>query len=218
MILKNKEEAVKIIEKLKQMYPDDTCSLDFTTPFEMGIAVMLSAQCTDARVNLTTPKLFSRCKTPVDYIDIDIKELEELIHPCGFYKNKAKNIKGYAEKIKNQYNGVLPDTMEELITLPGIGRKSANVIMLEAFNNPCGIAVDTHAKRIANRLGLSNKNEPSKIEQDLLKIIPKKYLKDVNHLLVWHGRNLCTARNPKCEKCELRKNCNYYKNKKCENE
>lgn len=210
--MKNKEETTKIIEKLKQMYPDATCSLDFKNPFEMGIAVMLSAQCTDARVNLTTPKLFEICKDPEDYIKIDIAELEKLIHPCGFYKNKARNIKGYAEKIINEYKGKVPDTIEELITLPGIGRKSANVIMLEAFNKPCGIAVDTHAKRISNRLGLSTNKEPIKIEQDLLKIVPKKYLKDVNHLLVWHGRNLCTARTPKCEKCKLKIECDYYKN------
>jgi len=210
IILKNKEKAIKIIEKLKQMYPDATCSLDFKTPFELGVAVMLSAQCTDARVNLVTPNLFTRCKSAKDFIDIDINELEELIHSCGFYKNKAKNLKGYAETIVNKYNGKLPETMEELINLPGIGRKSANVIMLEAFNNPCGIAVDTHAKRVSNRIGLSKEKEPNKIEKDLLKIIPKEYLKDVNHLFVWHGRNLCTARNPKCENCNLRENCEFY--------
>jgi len=214
IILKNREKAIKIIEELKQMYPDATCSLDFKTPFELGIAVMLSAQCTDARVNLTTPNLFANCKTPEDFIKIDINELEDLIHPCGFYKNKAKNLKGYAEKIINEYNGKLPETMEELITLPGIGRKSANVIMLEAFNKPCGIAVDTHAKRVSNRIGLSKEKEPSKIEQDLLKIIPKEYLKDVNHLFVWHGRNLCTARNPKCDKCNLCNYCNFKSNEK----
>ncbi len=212
--MKNKEKAIKIIEDLKYMYPDATCSLDFTTPFELGVAVMLSAQCTDARVNLTTPSLFARCNTPEDFDKIDIKELEELIHPCGFYKNKAKNLKGYARMIIDKYNGKLPETMDELVKLPGIGRKSANVIMLEAFNNPCGIAIDTHAKRVSNRIGLSKEKEPSKIEQDLLKVIPKEYLKDVNHLFVWHGRNLCTARNPKCDKCELRKFCNFYSKNK----
>lgn len=207
--MKNKEKAIKIIEELKRMYPSATCSLNFDTPFELGIAVMLSAQCTDARVNLTTPKLFARCKTPDEFIKIDIKELENLIHPCGFYKNKAKNLKGYAEKIINEYNGKLPESMEELVTLPGIGRKSANVIMLEAFNRPCGIAVDTHAKRVSNRIGLSKEKDPSKIEKDLLMIIPKEYLKDVNHLFVWHGRNLCTAKNPKCDKCNLCKYCKF---------
>ena len=207
--MKNKEKAIKIIEELKQMYPDATCSLDFKTPFELGVAVMLSAQCTDARVNLTTPSLFAECNTPEELVKIDRNRLEELIHPCGFYKTKAKNLKGYAEKIINDYKGKLPETMEELVKLPGIGRKSANVIMLEAFNKPCGIAVDTHAKRVSNRLGLSKQKEPSKIEQDLLKIIPEEYLKDVNHLFVWHGRNLCTARKPKCDKCELCKYCNF---------
>lgn len=212
--MKNKEKAIKIIEELKQMYPEATCSLDFKTPFELGVAVMLSAQCTDARVNLVTPSLFARCKSAQDFIDIDINELEELIHSCGFYKNKAKNLKGYAEMIVSKYNGKLPETMEELTNLPGIGRKSANVIMLEAFNNPCGIAVDTHAKRVSNRIGLSKEKEPSKIEQDLLKIIPKEYLKDVNHLFVWHGRNLCTARNPKCDNCNLCDNCEFYSKRK----
>ena len=175
-----------------------------------GIAVMLSAQCTDERVNKTTPVIFQNYNTPQDFIDMDITTLEDLIHPCGFYKTKAKNIKGYAKKILNEYNGKLPNKLEDLITLPGIGRKSANVIMLEAFNNPQGIAVDTHAKRISNRLGLSTNSDPLKIEQDLLNIIPKKYYKDVNHLLVWHGRNICNARSPKCNECPVAKYCDFY--------
>ncbi len=206
------ENIIKIIEILKSTYPDATCSLDFNTPFELGIAVMLSAQCTDERVNKTTPEIFEKYNTPQDFIDMDIKTLEDLIHPCGFYKTKAKNIKAYSKKILENYNGNLPKNMDELISLPGIGRKSANVIMLEAFNNPIGIAVDTHAKRISNRLGLSSNSDPSKIEQDLLKIIPDKYYKDVNHLLVWHGRNICNARNPKCNECPVSKYCNYYLN------
>lgn len=206
------ENIIQIIEILKSTYPDATCSLDFSTPFELGIAVMLSAQCTDERVNKTTPEIFEKYNTPQDFIDMDIKTLEDLIHPCGFYKTKAKNIKAYSKKILENYNGNLPKNMDELISLPGIGRKSANVIMLEAFNNPIGIAVDTHAKRISNRLGLSSNSDPSKIEQDLLKIIPDKYYKDVNHLLVWHGRNICNARNPKCNECPVSKYCNYYLN------
>lgn len=205
-----KENVVKIIEELKKMYPDAKCSLDFSTPFEMGIAVMLSAQCTDERVNKITPILFEKYKKPEDYVKASLKEIEEIIKPCGFYKNKAKNLKGYAKDIVEKYNGKMPETMEELIKLPGIGRKSANVIMLEAFNNPQGIAVDTHAKRIANRMGLSKKKEPSKIEQDLIKQIPKKYFKDVNHLLVWHGRQTCNARKPKCEECRVNKYCELY--------
>lgn len=205
-----KENVVKIIEELKKMYPDAKCSLDFSTPFEMGIAVMLSAQCTDERVNKITPILFEKYKKPEDYVKASLKEIEEIIKPCGFYKNKAKNLKGYAKDIVEKYNGKMPETMEELIKLPGIGRKSANVIMLEAFNNPQGIAVDTHAKRIANRMGLSKEKEPSKIEQDLIKEVPKKYFKDVNHLLVWHGRQTCNARKPKCEECRVNKYCELY--------
>ena len=204
---KYNKRTIEIIKKLKETYPDATCSLDFETPFEMGIAVMLSSQCTDERVNKTTPDIFKKYKTPQDFINIDINELEKLIYPCGFYKNKAKNIKGYAQKIIEEYNGEVPQDLESLITLPGIGRKSANVIMLEAFNNPVGIAIDTHAKRICNRLGLSKESDPNKIEQDLLKQIPEEYYKDVNHLLVWHGRNTCTARHPKCDTCSVKKYC-----------
>ena len=204
-----KENAIKIIEILKDYYPDAKCSLDFETPFEILVAVVLSAQCTDARVNLTTPHIFSKYKTPEDFANIDIKLLEELIHPCGFYKNKAKNIKAASQKIVADYNGLVPNNMEALISLPGVGRKSANVIMLEAFNSPQGIAVDTHAKRISNRLGFSKESDPLKIEIDLLKIIPKEYYKDVNHLFMWHGRNTCTSQKPKCENCPLQKYCKY---------
>lgn len=205
--MKKRNEAIEIIEILKNTYPEAKCSLDFTTPFEMLVSVMLSAQCTDERVNKTTPSIFCKYSTPQDFVDIDIFELEKLIHPCGFYKTKAKHLKECAEKIVSEYNGEVPKSMEELVKLPGIGRKCANVIMLNAFNLPCGIAVDTHAKRISNRIGLSNNTEPDKIEQDLLKQIPKEYLKDVNHLLVYHGRNICTARNPKCNECPVQKYC-----------
>lgn len=207
-----KKEAIEIIKKLKKYYPDATCSLDFKTSFEMVISVMLSAQCTDERVNKTTPSLFEKYSTPQSICDIDIKELERIIHPCGFYKNKAKNIKAMAKEILEKYNGKVPETMEELMTLPGIGRKSANVVMLEAFNNPQGIAIDTHAKRIANRVGLSKNTDPEKVEQDILKLIPKEYYKDVNHLLVWHGRKICYAKKPKCGECPIKEYCNYYLN------
>lgn len=203
----NKKDIIKIIEILKNTYPDAKCSLDFTTPFEMLVAVILSAQCTDERVNKTTPSLFSKYSTPKDFAEIDITELEILIHPCGFYKNKAKNIKETAKIIEEKYNGKVPQTMEELIKLPGVGRKTANVVMLEAFNKPQGIAVDTHCKRIANRIGFSNEKEPEKIEQDLLKLIPKEYYKDVNHIFIWHGRNTCMARNPNCANCTIKDFC-----------
>ena len=208
----NKKDGIKIIEILKQTYPDATCSLDFETPFQAVVAVILSAQCTDERVNKTTPALFKRCKTVEDFANIDTKELEDLIHPCGFYKNKAKNIKLCAKQILEKFNGQVPNNMQDLISLAGVGRKTANVVLLEVFGLAEGIAVDTHAKRISNLIGLSNKKEPEKIEQDLLKIFPKEYLKDVNHLFVWHGRNTCIARNPKCDNCTINKYCKYYGN------
>ena len=207
----NKEDAKEIVRLLKKAYPDATCSLDFKTPFQLVVAVMLSAQCTDERVNKTTPKLFERCKTIEDFANIDIKELEELIHPCGFYRNKAKNIKLCSKQILENFNGEVPHTMEELTSLSGVGRKSANVILLEVFGIANGIAVDTHAKRISNLTGLSDKKEPAKIEQDLIKIFPKESLKDINHLFVWHGRNICIARHPKCDICPINKFCKYYK-------
>ena len=175
---------------------------------------MLSAQCTDERVNKTTPTLFSRCPDLKSYLDIDLKELEEIIHPCGFYKNKAKNIKLCAKQILENFNGVVPHTMEELTSLAGIGRKSANVILLEVFGIAEGIAVDTHAKRISNLVGLSKQKEPEKIEQDLIRTFPKNTLKDINHLFVWHGRNICVARKPKCDICPIHHLCDFYKNKR----
>lgn len=206
-----KKDAKKVIEILKDYYPDATCSLDFKTPFQLVVAVMLSAQCTDERVNKTTPALFERCKTIQDFADIDIHELENLIHPCGFYKNKAKNIKLCAKQVLENFGGVVPHTMQELTSLAGVGRKSANVIMLEVFGIANGIAVDTHAKRIANLTGMSDQKDPAKIEQDLIKLLPKEYLKDVNHLFVWHGRNTCIARRPKCNTCPIKEYCRYYK-------
>ena len=205
-----KENALKIVNNLKKAYPDATCSLDFETPFQLVVAVMLSAQCTDERVNKTTPALFKRCKTINDFANIDITELENIIHPCGFYKNKAKNIKLCAKQVLENFNGVVPNTMDELLTLAGVGRKSANVILLEVFGIATGIAVDTHAKRISNLTGLSNQKEPTKIEQDLIKFFPKDTLKDINHLLVWHGRNTCIARKPKCETCCIKDFCEHY--------
>ncbi len=205
-----KQEAIKLIEFLKKRYPDATCSLDFTNPFELVVAVMLSAQCTDERVNKTTPELFARCKTVQDFADIDISELENLIHPCGFYKNKAKNIKLCAKQVLEKFDGKVPNTMEELTSLAGVGRKSANVILLEVFGIAEGIAVDTHAKRISNLIGLSKQKEPEKIEQDLIKLFPKEYLKDINHIFVWHGRNTCVARNPHCDNCVVNSLCQFY--------
>ncbi|MCF0126391.1 MAG: endonuclease III [Clostridia bacterium] len=206
----NKKNAKEIYEILKATYPDATCSLDFKTPFQLVVAVALSAQCTDERVNKVTPSLFNRCKTIQDFANIDISELEGLIHSCGFYKNKAKNIKLCAKQIIENFNGVVPNTMEELTSLAGIGRKSANVILLEVFGIANGIAVDTHAKRISNMTGLSSKKDPLKIEQDLIKIFPRNSLSDINHLLVWHGRNTCIARAPRCTTCSIKHLCKYW--------
>ena len=207
----NKKDAVKMVEILKQTYPDATCSLDFETPFQAVVAVILSAQCTDERVNKTTPALFKRCKTVEDFANIDIKELEDFIHPCGFFKNKAKNIKLCAKQVLEKFDGQVPNNMEDLMSLAGVGRKTANVVLLEVFGIAEGVAVDTHAKRISNLIGLSNEKEPEKIEQDLIKLFPKEYLKDINHLFVWHGRNTCIARNPKCDVCTINGYCKHYK-------
>ena len=207
----NKKDAVKMVEILKQTYLDATCSLDFETPFQAVVAVILSAQCTDERVNKTTPALFKRCKTVEDFSNIDIKELEDFIHPCGFFKNKAKNIKLCAKQVLEKFDGQVPNNMEDLMSLAGVGRKTANVVLLEVFGIAEGVAVDTHAKRISNLIGLSNEKEPEKIEQDLIKLFPKEYLKDINHLFVWHGRNTCIARNPKCDVCTINGYCKHYK-------
>lgn len=207
----NRKQAVEIFELLKKQYPDAKCSLDFNTPFEMMVAVMLSAQCTDERVNKVTAEIFPKYNTPKAFADMPLEDIENLIHSCGFYKNKAKNLKLASQKILTEFNGEVPQTMEELMSIPGVGRKSANVIMLEAFNNPQGIAVDTHAKRISNRIGFSSAKEPQKIEQDLLKLFPKKYYYAANHILIWHGRNTCKSQKPNCENCCIKHLCKSYK-------
>ena len=210
----NKKDFIEVIEKLKKYYPDAKCSLNFDTPFELLIAVILSAQCTDERVNKTTPSIFKKYNTPEDFAKMDINLLESLIHSCGFYKNKAKNIKETSKILVEKYNSKVPKTMEELTLLPGVGRKTANVVMLEAFNNPQGVAVDTHCKRIANRIGISDESDPKKIEQDILKLAPLEYYKDLNHLLIYHGRSTCDSRKPQCESCPISSFCKYYKIKK----
>jgi endonuclease-3 len=207
----NKQLATTIMDILIKAYPEAGCSLDFETPFQMLVAVCLSAQCTDERVNKTTPDLFKKYSTPKDFASADISEVEKLIHSCGFYKNKAKNLVNAGKKIVDDFNGIVPNNMEDLMTIPGVGRKSANVIMLEAFNDPQGIAVDTHCKRVSNRLDLSKKSEPTDIEEDLLKLLPKEYYKDVNHVLIYFGRETCKSQNPKCDKCPVKDYCKYKK-------
>jgi len=197
----------KLVKKLHEEYPDAKCSLIFNNPLEMLISVVLSAQSTDAQINKLTPALFARFKTAEDFANCDIKELERYVKSSGFYKNKAKNIKNACKIIHEKHSGKVPETMEELTELPGVGRKTANVVMLNAFNKCEGIAIDTHAKRISNRIGLSDKEDPLKIEQDILKIIPKKYWPLMNHLFVTHGRAVCTARTPKCDTCCINNYC-----------
>ena len=207
----NKKTATQIAEKIINLYPNAKSSLDFKTPFQMLVAVCLSAQCTDARVNMVTPALFKKYKTPKQMANADIKELEELVHSISFYKNKSKNLIAASKKIESDFDGIVPNDMELLQTLPGVGRKSANCIMLDAYNNPQGIAVDTHVGRISQRLGLSKETDPLKIEEDLLKNIPKELWKDVNHTFILFGRDTCSSQNPKCDECQLKKYCKYKK-------
>ncbi len=206
-----KEKFIEIFEILKKEYPDAKCSLNFTTPFEILVAVALSAQCTDERVNKVTAEIFPKYNTPEDFANLPLEDIEKMIHSCGFYRNKAKNLKLASQKILKDFNGDVPNTMEELMTIPGIGRKSANVIMLEAFNNPQGIAVDTHVKRLSNRIGFSKEKDPEKIEKDLLNVLPKKYYSDANHILILHGRNVCKAQKPNCKNCCINSLCKSFK-------
>ena len=206
----DKKTFEKIMGIFNKMYPNVTVSLNFNSAFELVICLILAAQCTDKRVNEVTKDIFDKYNKPEDFANMDIEQLEKLIKPCGFYRNKAKNIQKASKQIIENFNGIVPNTMENLQTLAGIGRKSANVIMLEAFHNPQGIAVDTHVKRISNRIGLSKESNPEKIEKDLLHKIPTKYYYDANHLGVWHGRYTCIARSPKCNICPISQYCNYY--------
>ena len=209
---KGKSVYYSIFDTLDKLIPEPKSELEYSNEFELLIAVMLSAQCTDERVNKTTPGIFAKYNRPEHFANMDIHLLEQLIHPCGFYKNKAKNIKSTSQIILNKYNGNVPNTIEDLISLPGVGRKTANVVMLEAFNNPQGVAVDTHCKRISNRIGFSKETDPEKIEKDLLKLFSKEYYYDLNHILIWHGRNICTSRNPKCNICPIANLCKNYNN------
>ena len=197
----------KIIENLEKTYSDATCSLDFGNPLQLLIAVILSAQSTDAMINKITPALFERFTCAKDFAYADILELEKYVKSSGFFRSKAKNIQNACKIIHEKYNGQVPETMDELTALPGVGRKTANVVLLNAFNKCEGIAVDTHAKRLSNRIGLSKNDDPLKIEQDLLKKIPRESWYKMNHLFVYHGRATCTARNPKCDECCINEYC-----------
>ncbi len=201
-----KERALKAVEILKELYPDAICSLTASNPFELLVAVRLSAQCTDARVNIVTPALFDRYQTIEDYAGADVKDIEKYIHSCGFYKSKAESIVGMAQRILSDFDGKVPDTIEELITLPGVGRKTANLIVGDIYGKPA-IVVDTHCIRITNRIGLVAEKDPKKIEFALKKIIPAEEGSDFCHRLVLFGRDICSARKPLCDECKMREIC-----------
>lgn len=207
--MNKKDKVLKIREIFDDLYADADCSLDYKDPFQLLVATQLAAQCTDARVNLVTPALFAKYPDPAAFADADIHTLEELIRSTGFFHNKAKNLKACGEKLMSDFGGIVPDTMDELLTLPGVGRKTANLILGDIFGKPA-IVVDTHAGRITKRIGLTKNTDPSKVEFDLKKIVPPEYQTRFCHQLVWHGRSLCTARSPKCDRCPLSGLCNYF--------
>lgn len=201
------QQAGKIIALLDKIYKNPKTALNYKTPHELLAATILSAQCTDKRVNLVTKELFKKYKNVSDYAKTDVIEFEKDIRSTGFFRNKAKNIINGAKIIVEKFGSNVPDTMEELITLPGVARKTANIVLTEAYGKVEGIAVDTHVRRLALRLGLTKNSNPDKVETDLLKITPKKDWGKVSNLLILHGRNVCTARNPNCKGCVLNKIC-----------
>jgi len=199
----SKRRIVKIIRILEKEYPGSRTALRFETPLQILVATILSAQCTDERVNQLTPALFKKYPDAAAFAAADRAELEMDVRPTGFFRNKAKSIIGAAARIVGDFGGRVPETMAELITLPGVARKTANIVLSSAFGKAEGIAVDVHVKRLSGRLGLSRQEDPEKIEQDLLKIVPRKDWLDFNYLLVNHGRRICQARKPKCPECRL---------------
>ena len=200
------ERVKKIYPILLKNYPDAHTTLDFKTPLELLISTILAAQCTDARVNIVAKDLYKKYRSAKDFAQADIKEIEQDIRSTGFYQNKAKAIKASCQKIIDEFGEQVPKTMEELLTLPGVGRKTANVILGNAFDIP-GIVTDTHVIRLSRRLGLSENSEPVKLEFDLMEIVPKKNWTMLSHLLVFHGRNICMAPKPHCEQCPISKYC-----------
>lgn len=208
-----KQRAMLAVEALKKEYPDAVCSLVYTEPLQLLIATRLAAQCTDARVNMVTPALFERFKTAKDFAEADVDEVEKYIHSCGLYKTKAKDIVSMCKMLTEDFDGTVPDTIEKLIKLPGVGRKTANLVVGDIFGKPA-IVVDTHCIRLTSRLGFHSIKDAAKIEKILRKIIPPDESNDFCHRLVLHGRKVCTARNPKCEKCCMKDFCSYYNENK----
>ena len=202
-----KQRALEVMVRLKRLYPDATCSLDYETPVQLLIATILSAQCTDERVNKVTPALFAHFPDAVNMAEGDLAEIETLVKSTGFYRNKAKNIQGACRKIVTDFGGKVPCTMEELVSLPGVARKTANVVMAHAFGINAGVTVDTHVKRLSNRLGFTEQSDPRKIEQDLMKLLPQPDWENWSIRLIYHGRAVCNARKPACDRCKLADLC-----------
>ncbi|HZG38695.1 MAG TPA: endonuclease III [Nodosilinea sp.] len=202
-----KQRALEILFRLKRLYPEAPCSLDFENPLQLMIATMLSAQCTDERVNLVTPALFAAYPDVYAFAEADVADLEQLVKSTGFYRNKTKNIRAACQKIITEYNGEVPPRMEDLVTLPGVARKTANVVLAHGFGINGGVTVDTHVKRITNLLGLTKHADPVKIERDLMKLLPQPDWENWSIRLVYHGRAVCNARNPKCGMCDLADLC-----------
>lgn len=205
----NKKKVLKIISKLELHYPNAKCSLNFSTSAELLVATMLSAQCTDKQVNKVTPQLFAEYPSVRELAEADIEKIKEIIRPTGFYNNKAKSIKESMFSLQKKYNGMVPDSLKELTQLAGVGRKTANVVLGDAFGIP-GIVVDTHVKRIANRLGFTKSENVEKIEQDLMKSIDRDKWTLFGHMVIEHGRKYCKARKPICDKCFLQEECLFY--------
>lgn len=201
------EPVKRVIAALRRAYPDAGCELAHGDPLQLLVATILSAQCTDRRVNQVTPALFARCPLAADYAAIGQAELEAIIRPTGFFRNKAKALRGLGAALVERHGGSPPATMEALTALPGVGRKTANVVLGNAFGKAAGIVVDTHVARLAGRLGLSGHREPEKIERDLMAVVPRRHWTMFAHWLIWHGRRRCSARKPDCAGCELRVWC-----------
>lgn len=204
--MKKTERAKLLIEALKTRYPDAVCSLTARTPFELLVATRLSAQCTDARVNLVTPALFDKYRTLDDYCNAQVEDIENIIHSCGFYHGKARDIIGMARSVRDNFNGTVPDNIEDLTSLPGVGRKTANLIVGDVYKKPAVVA-DTHLIRISNRMGLCDTKDPKKVEMELKKILPPEESNDFCHRCVMHGRETCTARKAHCESCVCSEYC-----------
>ena len=202
-----KQLAKKVLQVLHQTYPQAVCALEHKNPFQLAIATILSAQCTDERVNIVTKDLFKKYKTPRAFADAKIEELEEDIKSTGFFRNKAKSIKGFATAIVHDFKGEIPRDLEQLIKLPGIGRKTANVILGTGFGIASGVVVDTHVTRLSQRMGLTEETDPVKIEQDLMKLLPESEWIQFSHAMIWHGRQVCIARKPKCSTCGMQGFC-----------